>query len=524
MVAFKPRRVCLLSLLAAACACSSYAQQVMLLDFTTQGCMPCRQMAPIVHKLQQEGLPVRKVDASSRPDLTARFRVDRFPTFVLVSGGREVSRIVGRTSERSLRQMIASVPRPASRPAPRPGMVPATFAQPAADQEQAIEVGSDLGPVPEVTIPGETQPNAVRQSAVQQAAVPPPTPNWPPQRSTPPTTTANGTFSDQLLRASVRLKVDDPAGSSFGTGTIIDSRQGEALVLTCGHLFHDQQGKLIPGVEILVELFEPTPGGVRVVERVRGQIISSDYARDIALVSVRPRGQVTAARVAASPIAAAIGGSVWSVGCDRGADPTIRSSQITTLDKYHNPASLSATGAPVVGRSGGGLFNSAGEVVGVCFAADQQANEGLYAKLQSIHAELDELNLAEIYRPAAATPEAPPRPPAALASATTVPSDTAGMVPVGESLGSPGWPQQPPRQPPVVRGQDAIAQPASRLPAGLTDSDRAALTELGRRAAESEVVCVVRPKQPGGKSEVITIDQASPAFLQALRNMRGTTR
>lgn len=554
MVAFKLRQVCLFSLLAVfvtqSGSSSAEAQQVMLLDFSTQGCMPCRQMEPIVARLQREGLPVRKVDAGARPDLASRFRVDRFPTFVLVSGGREVSRIVGMTSEQQLRQMLASVPRQAvavqpRQPQTRSGVVPATFAEATAGEDQTVQVGEDLVPVPAVTIPGQPQarPSQTRPAQAhpaQQAAVAPPTPNWPRQPRGPATAQpataqqaavnlpASLQLQDQMLRSSVRLKVDDPQGSSFGTGTIIDAREGEALILTCGHLFHDQQGKLIPSTTIMVEMFEPTATGVRVVERVPGQVISSDYGRDVALVSIRPRGQVTAARVAPSPAAAVIGGQVWSVGCDRGADPTVRSSQIRTLDKYTNPASLSATGAPVVGRSGGGLFNTAGQLVGVCFAADQEADEGLYAKLQSVHAELDELGLTEIYRSTAPARGPPARPsggspPASLASASAT-QGMGGMVPVNRSAAVVnGWPQQPPRQLPVVRGQDAYTQPAATLPAGLTDSDRAALTELGRLASESEVVCVVRPKHAGGKSDVITIDKASPAFLEALRSMRGGT-
>ena len=45
------------------------------------------------------------------------------------------------------------------------------------------------------------------------------------------------------------------------------------------------------------------------------------------------------------------------------------------------------------GRSGGGLFNEKGELIGVCYAADYEGNEGLYAALDSIHDEVVRLNL-----------------------------------------------------------------------------------------------------------------------------------
>ena len=46
----------------------------------------------------------------------------------------------------------------------------------------------------------------------------------------------------QCLASSVRLKIEDADGNSVGSGTIIDARAGEALVLTCGHIFRESQG------------------------------------------------------------------------------------------------------------------------------------------------------------------------------------------------------------------------------------------------------------------------------------------
>ena len=54
-----------------------------------------------------------------------------------------------------------------------------------------------------------------------------------------------------LIQRSARLTIADPKGSSYGSGTLIDSRGGEALVLTCGHIFRDSQGK----GQISVDLF-----------------------------------------------------------------------------------------------------------------------------------------------------------------------------------------------------------------------------------------------------------------------------
>ena len=79
---------------------------------------------------------------------------------------------------------------------------------------------------------------------------------WAPRQDNPPVADAT------LIAASVRLRVEDPDGRSCGSGTIIDARQGEALILTCGHIFRDSKGK----GPIEVDLFGP--GGV---QRVTGR-------------------------------------------------------------------------------------------------------------------------------------------------------------------------------------------------------------------------------------------------------------
>ena len=474
------------------------AQQVTLLDFSLATCAPCRQMDPVVQRLEADGFAVRRIDGERQPRVAAQFRVERYPTFVVVADGREVTRFVGVRPYAEVRQLLLRV---GARPAPRAKapVVPATFAQPVAAASPAAgpayQVGSDLGPVPEVTIPGQPAMPAV--AAAPLAARPP---------ANPPSPAAlPGPDPRRLLQASVRIKVAEGGSNSFGTGTIIDTREGEALVLTCAHLFRDAAGQASSG-GVTVELFQATAAGVQVVDRVPGEVISFDQENDVALLSIRPRGQVEAARVAASPLAARVGEPVWSVGCDNGADPSVRSGSVTTTDRYTKPASLTATGAPVVGRSGGGLFNARGELVGVCFGASQPDNEGFYAKLSSIHGELDKLGLSAIYRGGVAPPAlAAVAPPAAAAGRS-------GLVPIA--------PQSPPpaaAEPPVYRGQTTTPNPL----AGITPKEQATLEELTRRVSESEVVCVIRPRQPGGRSEVITLDNVSPEFVRALQAMRG---
>jgi hypothetical protein len=46
--------------------------------------------------------------------------------------------------------------------------------------------------------------------------------------------------------------------------------------------------------------------------------------------------------------------------------------------------------------------------------------------------------------------------------------------------------------------------------------EQAAFDEIMSRASSSEVVCIIRPQEAGGKSEVITLQSVSPEFVRAL--------
>jgi S1-C subfamily serine protease len=420
-------------------------------------------MEPVVARLESEGFHIQRINGSRSPDIAQRFGVDRFPTFIVMSGQREVKREVGAMSYASLRQMM-TVAAPPQRSA-----APSTFGN--APIRPVSNTTPAPGRPPEIDIPGS---RAITPIAPAQPGAP---------------------NSDALLSASVRLKVEDATGHSFGTGTIVDAREGEALVLTCAHLFRDSSGNQISDPQsVTAELYQSGDAGLQVVERVPvHRIHSCNFDSDVALVSIRPRGAVRPARIASSSDLLRQGDPVVSVGCSQGADPTIQTGQVTAINRYQGPSNVTASGAPVVGRSGGGLFSLQGEVVGVCNAADYEDDEGIYAALASIHAELDKLGLQAIHGQGA-TAVAAPAPPAQLRAN----SQDDGMVPLST---------------PVVRAQGRNATDSL---AALSNSERAAMEEIVQRAADSEVVLIIRPKSAEGRSQVLTLDSVSPAFVRAL--------
>jgi S1-C subfamily serine protease len=329
----------------------------------------------------------------------------------------------------------------------------------------------------------------------------------------------------QLLECSVRLTVSDATGKSYGTGTVVDTLQQDALIVTCGHLFRGEAAK----GEIVIEQFAVTAEGVRVSERSRGQLIHHDLDRDVALVSFRPTGPVKKASVAPQ-LVENVNDRVWSVGCDRGADPTVRSTRVTALDRYHGAPNIEAAGAPVQGRSGGGLFNAKGELVGVCFAADNEGDEGLYSSLPSIHAELDVVGMQRIYRGNSIALNTPPAVPTGGGGALSPlpPISPPDLQIRGQDPDS-TFPSQPPVATPPSNLPNAGFPPMDAMPAppvsaaqpgaGMTPAERAALGEIARRASESEVVVIVRPRDDSGNSEVIQLGRVSPEFVEQLRTM-----
>jgi thiol-disulfide isomerase/thioredoxin len=461
-------------------AARSHGGETVLLDFNAPWCGPCRTMQPVVRRLQADGYTVREVNIDENRELAARFKVTSIPCFVMIVDGREVDRSVGATSYERLRRMLQSAQArttPVAAPArPRPAPIP------------PIQPPTQPPIQPPIQPPTRRSIPAMVVSSSQAAAQPP----------GPPV----GGLDAALLQTAVRIRVEDSTGRSFGTGTLIDLRGDQALVLTCGHLFREAQedGK------IFVELF--LPSGVKTIP---AHLISYDLNRDIGLLSMRPGIAVRTARVAPKDHPIAPGDRVINIGCNNGQPPTVRQTHVTAIDRYNGPPNIEAAGTPVEGRSGGGLFDQYGHLIGVCFAADGSDNEGLYAGLASIHAELDRLGLATVYAATASTAqdatatlaETPPPLPKQMPDSTIM--QTAATQQISPEPG----------RPPVAAHAGGIA--ASSDPR-LSEAEQAALAEIGRRSRGAEVICIVRPSDPKAKSEIFVLQNVSPEFIQKLTN------
>ncbi len=478
--------------------------ETVLLDFYADYCGPCRSMNPAVAQLAAEGYPVRRMNVEQYRDLAQRFGITTIPCFVMIVNGREAGRVVGMTSIGRLKQ-LCSLGR---------------------DPEYRVPAGPNpntMLAMPAPAAPFNREPTATVATAAttRTVATTPTVPVIPVSYTTAPQ--QRPVTDAAMLAASVRLRVEDPQGHSCGSGTIIDARAGgEALVLTCGHLFRDSRGK----GKIDVDVY-----GSSSPVRVPGRLVAYDLERNVALVAFRPQGPVMVARVAPPGYAVRVGDAVTSVGCNNGDDPTVLHSRVNSLDRFrdpveqrggtlagspHAPWNLQVAGEPVVGRSGGGLFSADGMVIGVCNAKEPEDHEGLFAALGSIHAALDQQKLASLY-------QQPVAPPALVPAVSGQPAALVAIDPF--SAGRTATPRAPIASQAAPAAALAAAATTDAAPrtstagaAAMAKGEQAVIDEVRRRAGEgAEVVLIIRDRNnPQAKSEIITLDGASPTFLNQL--------
>jgi thiol-disulfide isomerase/thioredoxin len=214
--------IALYALAATLFGASANGAEIVLLDFWSPTCGPCMQMKPTIESLVNARYPIRQVDVSRDTATSHEFKVTGVPCFVMLVDGQEIERVVGATSSERLQQMFAHAKEVV---ALQQGIRHQDeSAPPSAYKENAS--GSNTFDTPS-TSQGQSELAAPIES------------EWPRE------------FDNRLLSSSVRLTVEDGQIRSHGTGTIIDARERDALIITCGHLFRESKGK----APIMVDLY-----------------------------------------------------------------------------------------------------------------------------------------------------------------------------------------------------------------------------------------------------------------------------
>lgn len=505
-------------LLLAVMAATSPAPRGEVLDFSSRNCGPCQRMAPLVARLERDGLPIRAVDVDQQRDLAQRFNITAMPTFVLLVDGKEIDRHVGMMEESTLRAWIRRIPSD-SPTAPLLASAGAGGTSPFV-ADPAVQLG---------------QPQAFPQ-AQRSAAVPAAGASEPPRRDAPASqnpapqgglATNPGRPAEIEIRgsdsplfepatvpqpsdpmsASVRLRVTIDGKINLGSGTIIACHDGQALIATCGHIFRGSNESSRIEVNLFRNGSEPA---------FAGRLVKFDLESDVGLVMIETSQPLHCVPVARDLQRAREQEQVLNIGCSGGQPPTAEELVVTAVNPYLGPDNLECTGVPVQGRSGGGLFRSTGELVGICIAADPQRKRGVYAGLLALHELLAAAGYSSLFRTpetavAAATAPEPQRP------AETPPAAAAHSGSLLDSLSTerefPGT---------VAAGaSDLLSDFSSR---GAAPPVAGTPVQIGPSATDAEIVCIIRPRnQPESASQVVIIHQASPKLLSYLRGEMGTS-
>lgn len=462
-------------------AVAQSARQPHLYFFTNDGCAPCRQVEPGIRMLAQEGYPVTTVKLSDHPQWGSRFKVDRTPTVILVSNNRIVGRHAGLIDGRTLKQWFAAVGMN-SGAAKESSTQPAAVPRPNSRSSQGLRYNSTYSSDPS---PDNLDTDEFSTPTMLQG------------------TTQPGSELEQVaLQATVRLKVEDPEGISYATGTVIHSHSGESLVMTCGHVFRDSRGTGRITAEYGFDQGRIQTGP--------GELISYDSnARDIAVVAIRTNYPIKPVEIARKDLNVARGNDIFSIGCDHGESPTIRRSRIKNRATYDGAIKYDIYGRPVDGRSGGGLFNSRGQLIGVCNAAAVEVDEGIYTALDTIYWQLAKVNLQHLFEPnSAVAANAPIAMPVAGSGARTLTG-------------------QPSAQPGIRNAVIASNAGDSRLGRirprpSVTGQRNGVSWDRGSQATsenDREVIIIVRSKSNPSRAETITVSDPTTGLLKYLDTM-----
>jgi hypothetical protein len=363
------------------CLCESSAKadtvgDCIAIEFSADGFQECETMHRTTDQAIEQGWVVRRFDTKRDPHVALRWQIQSVPTTILVRNGREMDRILGPVDYRELSRRMTTASSVDSMK-DRTRNEPFVRSQSPTNNLTTINLASNAL----VSNAGRGGSNTNFESTNRALGD---------ERTYPATNPRTASVSPGSPRDStVRIRIEEAQQDSVGTGTVIDMVNGEALVLTCGHLFRDNQGQ----AKITIETF--IKGQTQAYPATLVDFQAKDM--DIGLVAFRPASPVPVARLIPRSRKLEEGQSVTSWGCNRGADPTRMDSRITKLNRYLGAPNVETDGLPVEGRSGGGLFDDRGELIGVCYAADPSLKEGLYSAADVVYIQLEKLGLQRLF-------------------------------------------------------------------------------------------------------------------------------
>ena len=85
------------------------SKEPVLVDFYTDGCQPCRMMAPVLQEMETEangGFKVVKIDAAAEASLAVSYNVRSVPSFFAFVNGKCVGQTLGAKSKANMKMWL----------------------------------------------------------------------------------------------------------------------------------------------------------------------------------------------------------------------------------------------------------------------------------------------------------------------------------------------------------------------------------------------------------------------------------
>ena len=82
---------------------------LLLVDFLSPWCGPCRMMSPLIDQIGKEymgNLVVGKVNVDENPTISRQFGISSIPTLILFKKGQAVNKIIGSVSKNKIDEMV----------------------------------------------------------------------------------------------------------------------------------------------------------------------------------------------------------------------------------------------------------------------------------------------------------------------------------------------------------------------------------------------------------------------------------